>query len=123
MFSYASAMKQVPTAVPMHSVNSLSSADLSVFDSIDSDVLEDYAVSLYIKLTKNLENKLNIFSTASCGYKTYISKIYFKRVIKIDCLKTIRKRYLSQICVGDNEMMPENSNRNITILWDEVNFT
>ena len=44
--SYASAMKQIPTSAPMHSLTSLQAADLSVFDSIDGDVLEDYAVSL-----------------------------------------------------------------------------
>jgi len=40
---YASAMKQIPTSAPMHSLTSLQAADLSVFDSIDGDVLEDYA--------------------------------------------------------------------------------
>ena len=39
-------MKQIPTSAPMHSLTSLQAADLSVFDSIDGDVLEDYAVSL-----------------------------------------------------------------------------
>merc|ERR1739848_53378 len=40
---FASAMKQVPTNATLHSVSSLSSADLSVFDSIDEAVLDDYA--------------------------------------------------------------------------------
>merc|ERR1711972_1307817 len=40
---FASAMKQVPTDAVLHSQSSLSNADLSVFDSIDDDVLEDYA--------------------------------------------------------------------------------
>jgi|ERR1712110_114260 len=40
---FASAMKQVPTNATLHSVASLSSADLSVFDSVDESVLEDYA--------------------------------------------------------------------------------
>merc|ERR1712226_898662 len=40
---FASAMKQVPTNATLHSVSSLSSADLSVFDSIDEAVLADYA--------------------------------------------------------------------------------
>jgi len=40
---FASAMKQVPTNAVMHSLNSLSKADLSVFDSIDESVLADYA--------------------------------------------------------------------------------
>jgi len=40
---FASAMKQVPTDATLHSVNSLSNADLSVFDSIDEAVLADYA--------------------------------------------------------------------------------
>lgn len=39
----ASAMKQVPTNCAVHSVTSLGNADLSVFDSIDEDVLNDYA--------------------------------------------------------------------------------
>ena len=38
-------MKQVPTDATLHSINSLSNADLSVFDSIDEAVLADYAVS------------------------------------------------------------------------------
>ena len=45
-YSYASAMKQVPTNVPLHSLSSLSKADLSVYDSVDDQVLNDYAVSL-----------------------------------------------------------------------------
>jgi len=40
---FASAMKQVPTNATLHSLNSLSNADLSVFDSIDESVLADYA--------------------------------------------------------------------------------
>lgn len=40
---FASAMKQVPTDAVLHSQSSLGNADLSVFDSIDDDVLEDYA--------------------------------------------------------------------------------
>ena len=44
-YSYASAMKQVPTNVPLHSLSSLSKADLSVYDSVDDQVLNDYAVS------------------------------------------------------------------------------
>lgn len=40
---FASAMKQVPSDAVLHSQSSLSNADLSVFDSIDDDVLEDYA--------------------------------------------------------------------------------
>lgn len=40
---FASAMKQVPTDATLHSINSLSNADLSVFDSIDESVLADYA--------------------------------------------------------------------------------
>jgi len=40
---FASAMKQTPTNATLHSVNSLSNADLSVYDSIDGDVLADYA--------------------------------------------------------------------------------
>merc|ERR1711990_120948 len=40
---YASAMKQVPTNAPMHSVASLANADLSVYDSVDDQVLSDYA--------------------------------------------------------------------------------
>merc|ERR1712157_602115 len=40
---YASAMKQVPTNVPLHSLSSLSKADLSVYDSVDDQVLSDYA--------------------------------------------------------------------------------
>jgi F-type H+-transporting ATPase subunit gamma len=40
---FASAMKQVPTDATLHSINSLSNADLSVFDSIDEAVLADYA--------------------------------------------------------------------------------
>merc|ERR1712227_588336 len=35
---YASAMKQIPTSAPMHSLTSLQAANLSVFDSIDGDV-------------------------------------------------------------------------------------
>merc|ERR1712226_1492278 len=36
-------MKQVPTRATLHSVNSLkSSGGLSLFDSVDNDVLEDY---------------------------------------------------------------------------------
>ena len=38
-------MKQVPTNVPLHSLSSLSKADLSVYDSVDDQVLNDYAVS------------------------------------------------------------------------------
>ena len=37
-------MKQVPTNVTLHSVASLSNADLSVFDSVDEGVIDDYAV-------------------------------------------------------------------------------
>merc|ERR1712123_530546 len=40
---FASAMKQVPTNVTMHSVSSLSNADLSIYDSVDDQVLSDYA--------------------------------------------------------------------------------
>jgi len=40
---YASAMKQIPTNAPMHSVASLANADLSVYDSVDDQVLSDYA--------------------------------------------------------------------------------
>jgi len=40
---YASAMKQVPTNVPLHSHASLAKADLSVYDSVDDQVLGDYA--------------------------------------------------------------------------------
>merc|ERR1711887_363884 len=40
---YASAMKQIPTNVPLHSLSSLSKADLSVYDSVDDQVLSDYA--------------------------------------------------------------------------------
>merc|ERR1712141_356743 len=40
---YASAMKQVPTNAPMHSLASLAAADLSVYDSVDDQVLSDYA--------------------------------------------------------------------------------
>ena len=38
-------MKQVPTNVALHSLSSLSKADLSVYDSVDDQVLSDYAVS------------------------------------------------------------------------------
>ena len=38
-------MKQVPTNATMHSVSSLSKADLSIYDSVDDQVLSDYAVS------------------------------------------------------------------------------
>ena len=44
-------MKQVPTNVPLHSLSSLSKADLSVYDSVDDQVLSDYAVSFFIPLT------------------------------------------------------------------------
>lgn len=44
---FVSAMKQIPTMAVLHSVNSLSNADLQAFDSVDEGVLEDYAVSLY----------------------------------------------------------------------------
>ena len=44
-FSFASAMKQVPTNATMHSLSSLSKADLSIYDSVDDQVLSDYAVS------------------------------------------------------------------------------
>lgn len=40
---FASAMKQVPTNATMHSVSSLSKADLSIYDSVDDQVLSDYA--------------------------------------------------------------------------------
>merc|ERR1712212_830181 len=40
---FASAMKQVPTNATMHSVDSLQQADLSVYDSVDDQVLSDYA--------------------------------------------------------------------------------
>lgn len=40
---FASAMKQIPTNATLHSVASLSNADLSVFDSIDESVIDDYA--------------------------------------------------------------------------------
>merc|ERR1711970_725576 len=40
---FASAMKQIPTNATLHSVASLSNADLSVFDSIDQSVIDDYA--------------------------------------------------------------------------------
>lgn len=40
---FASAMKQVPTNATMHSLSSLSKADLSVYDSVDGQVLSDYA--------------------------------------------------------------------------------
>jgi len=40
---YASAMKQIPTNATMHSVASLANADLSVYDSVDDQVLSDYA--------------------------------------------------------------------------------
>lgn len=40
---YASAMKQVPTNVQMHSLSSLAKADLSIYDSVDDQVLADYA--------------------------------------------------------------------------------
>merc|ERR1711990_301513 len=40
---YASAMKQIPTNVPLPSLSSLSKADLSVYDSVDDQVLSDYA--------------------------------------------------------------------------------
>jgi len=40
---YASAMKQIPTNVPLHSLSSLSKADLSLYDSVDDQVLSDYA--------------------------------------------------------------------------------
>merc|ERR1712235_143738 len=40
---YASAMKQIPTNVALHSLSSLSKADLSVYDSVDDQVLSDYA--------------------------------------------------------------------------------
>ena len=38
-------MKQVPTNATMHSLSSLSKADLSIYDSVDDQVLSDYAVS------------------------------------------------------------------------------
>ena len=38
-------MKQIPTNAPMHSVASLANADLSIYDSVDDQVLSDYAVS------------------------------------------------------------------------------
>jgi F-type H+-transporting ATPase subunit gamma len=40
---FASAMKQVPTNATMHSLSSLSKADLSIYDSVDDQVLSDYA--------------------------------------------------------------------------------
>jgi len=40
---YASAMKQIPTNASMHSVASLANADLSIYDSVDDQVLSDYA--------------------------------------------------------------------------------
>merc|ERR1712157_669899 len=40
---FASAMKQDPTNATMHSLSSLSKADLSVYDSVDDQVLSDYA--------------------------------------------------------------------------------
>jgi len=40
---YASAMKQIPTNATMHSLASLANADLSVYDSVDDQVLSDYA--------------------------------------------------------------------------------
>lgn len=39
-------MKQIPTNVPLHSLSSLSKADLSLYDSVDDQVLSDYAVSI-----------------------------------------------------------------------------
>jgi len=41
--AFASAMKQVPTNATLHSLGSLSQADLSVYDSVDGDVIADYA--------------------------------------------------------------------------------
>merc|ERR1711887_130697 len=56
---YASAMKQVPTNAPMHSLASLAAADLSVYDSVDDQVLSDYAnfnmTALIFALIKELE--------------------------------------------------------------------
>ena len=44
-------MKQVPTNVQMHSLSSLAKADLSIYDSVDDQVLADYAVS-FVKKNK-----------------------------------------------------------------------
>jgi F-type H+-transporting ATPase subunit gamma len=40
---FVSAMKQEPTTAALHSLGSLAQADLSVYDSVDGDVLADYA--------------------------------------------------------------------------------
>ena len=45
-------MKQVPTNVTMHSVSSLSNADLSIYDSVDDQVLSDYAVRSHFVISK-----------------------------------------------------------------------
>jgi len=41
--AFVSAMKQLPTTANLHSLGSLSKADLTIYDSVDEDVLKDYA--------------------------------------------------------------------------------
>ena len=69
-------MKQVPTNATMHSLSSLSKADLSIYDSVDDQVLSDYAVS-------------TLFSTVSKGDPNRFKPVWIRDFLRFILIKAI----------------------------------
>ena len=73
-------MKQVPTNAIMHSHASLANADLSVYDSVDDQVLHDYAVNNFAINNVTINLPLSTFVYTAVGKEN--------TEIWLNCLKT-----------------------------------